>query len=104
MNAETGTPTGFYVGQWGTWGWAETIVKLAGIVIAILGFLSTSPDSPLTLAGNPELGALILVALLTVVFVGVIGFRLMQREILSIGFAILQAAGFLALLLVFILI
>lgn len=98
MNSTTSKPQGFYIEQWGVLGWAETGIKGIGIVAGVLAFLATSQSTSFRITDNPELGALILMALLTVMSLGILVVRLTQREIISILFAVASLIGHAALL------
>ncbi len=98
MSTVTSKPQGFYLAPWGVWGWAETAVKGIGIIIGILAFLATSSISTLMISGNPELGAVIVVSLFTLISLAIIGARFMQRELVSIVYAIANFIGHAAML------
>lgn len=86
------------IAQWGTWGWAETIVKLVALVLGFIAFANTSSVSTLTIGGSPRLAAMILLGLLTLLYLALIGMRIQQREIVSVGFAIVNFLGHAGLL------
>src|SRR3954466_13909458 len=89
---------GWHVAQWGTWGWAETIVKLIGIAAGIAAFFASAGAASFFISGNPHLAAVIWLALLTLIFLVTIGLRFQQRETISLIFAVLNFLGHLALL------
>ena len=89
---------GWHVANWGFWGWLETAIKLIGIVAAYIAFFNSSGISDLTIGGSPRLAAIIVLALLTLAMVGVVFIRIMQKELISIGYSILNALGHIALL------
>jgi len=98
MGQSAVTPTqGFTFGAWGFWGWAETVIKLVAVVIGVIAFLGIASAAPFVIGGNPELGAVILLGLLTIISVVVIFGRLAAREIVSIAFAIASAIGHITL-------
>lgn len=90
------TPTtsrGWHIDNWGTWGWIETILKAIAFAIGIWSFLNSDPNTPLTIGGHPELGAVIILAVMTL-FSGVaLVLRFMQREVISMIFVIGNALG-----------
>jgi hypothetical protein len=88
----------WHVGSWGLWGWVETILKLVGIVAGLLAFAGSNAAAPLVLANNPELGAVIVLALLTLAWVGALIPRFQQREVISMVFAIINALAHVGLL------
>lgn len=95
------TTQGWHTAEWGTWGWAETILKLIAIVFGILAFFQSNAASglrELVIGGNPRLLAMLLLALLTLGAVVQLGARLMQQEIVSLIFAVLNLLGHAALL------
>ena len=89
---------GWHIAEWGTWGWAETILKLVAIGAGILAFINSDATSAFVIGDNPHLAALILLALLTLGALGQLGIRFIQRETISFGFAILNLLGHLGLL------
>lgn len=89
---------GWHVANWGLWGWIETGLKLVGIVAGYIAFFNASAVTDLTILGNPHLAAVILVALLTLAMIGVVFMRITQKELISIGYSILNALGHIALL------
>ena len=89
---------GWHVANWGLWGWIETGLKLVGIAAGILAFFNSSSVSTLTIGGNPHLAAVILLALLTLLTIGVIFIRIRQQEVISVIYAILSFLGHAGLL------
>lgn len=89
---------GWHTAQWGTWGWAETILKLIAIIGGILAFFQDTIANEMMLGSNPHLAAVVLFALLTLFSVAQIGIRFTQKEIVSMIFAVLNFLGHLALL------
>ncbi|MBC7811886.1 MAG: hypothetical protein H7175_12100 [Burkholderiales bacterium] len=79
---------GWHVANWGLWGWLETIIKFVGIVAAYAAFFASSGD--LIVGGNPELGAVIIVALATLITIVAITIRIRQREVISMVYALLN--------------
>jgi hypothetical protein len=89
---------GWHVARWGLWGWIETGLKLVGIAAGIIAFLSSSSVSALTIGGHPHLGAVILLALLTLLTLGVLLLRTRQQEIISVVYSVFNVLGHAGLL------
>ncbi|MBI1280857.1 MAG: hypothetical protein GC179_22225 [Anaerolineaceae bacterium] len=89
---------GWHVSNWGFWGWLETAIKLVGIGAGYIAFFNSSGVTDLTIGGSPRLAAVILVAVFTLAMIGVVFMRIMQKELISIGYSILNALGHIALL------
>ncbi|MFN8371824.1 MAG: hypothetical protein U0694_02960 [Anaerolineae bacterium] len=90
--------SGWHVGQWGTLGWLETGVKGIGILAAFIALAQALPSGIFTLGGNPRLAAIIVLALVSVLWTGAVATRLQQREIVSMVFSVLNALGHYALI------
>ena len=97
MNADTQAQT-WYLGSWGLWGWLETIVKLIASVIGYIAFAGAVGTGSITLGGHPHLAAVILLAIATLIAVGLIALRIKQHEIIGIVYSILNALGHIAIL------
>lgn len=91
------TQAKWHTAQWGTWGWLETIAKCIALAAGLIAFFTT-PRTAMTLRGNPDFAALIVLALLTLAAVMQLVARLIQRETISVAFAIVNLLGHLALL------
>jgi hypothetical protein len=89
---------GWHVDNWGTWGWIETGLKLVAIAAGFLAFITSNSANPMTIGGNPELGAVIIVGLMTLLNVVALGLRFRQQEVISMIYVILNFLGHLALL------
>ncbi len=87
---------GWHTAHWGTWGWAETILKLIAIVAGLIAFVQSLGE--IVVGGNPHLAAVIVLALLSLASVGQVVIRLTQREIISVIFAVLNLLGHFGLL------
>jgi len=96
MHATTGTQ-GWHTATWGTWGWLETIAKLIALVAGFIALFTRLPGTVM-LIGNPHLAALIVLALLTLASIAQVAIRFGQRETISMGFAVLNLLGHVALL------
>lgn len=101
MAQQAQTTQGWHVEKWGLWGWIETGLKLVGIVAGIVAFFTSSSVSTLTIGGHPHLAAVILLAVLTLLTVGVIFLRIRQREVISVVYSVLNFLGHAALLIAF---
>ncbi len=98
MQQTTSSSTvGWHVASWGFWGWLETVIKLVGIVAGYIAFFNSNAVTDLTISGHPHLAAVILLALLTLAMIGVVFVRISQKELISIGYSILNALGHIAL-------
>lgn len=84
---------GWHVANWGLWGWIETVLKLVGIGAGFLAFFGTSSAAEMMIGGNPNLAAVILLGLLTLGLAAAVFMRVMQKEIISLIFSILNALG-----------
>src|SRR5689334_15662531 len=89
---------GWHVAKWGLWGWIETGLKAVGIVAGIIAFFSSSSVSTLTIGGHPHLAAVILLALLTLLTIGVVFIRFTQREVISLIYSVFNFLGHAGLL------
>jgi len=89
---------GWHVGKWGTYGWLETIARGIGIGLAFVALALSTLGRDMTISGNSELAAVILLALLTLLWTGVLYMRYQQREIIAMIFGIFNALGHAALL------
>lgn len=90
---QTAVKQGWHIANWGTWGWLETGVKFIGILVGYAAFFASASAQTLTFGGNPELGAVILLALLTLGIFGAMFMRIRQQEIISLVFAVLNFLG-----------
>jgi hypothetical protein len=95
---DTTQTQGWYVGQWGTFGWLETIAKFAGIVMAFIAFIQSLSTTNLIIGGNPRLATVIVLIPLTLIWTYNLILRFQQREIISMIFGILNALGHAAVL------
>jgi hypothetical protein len=92
--------TTWHVQNWGAWGWAETILKLIGIAVAIFGLVNILPAFSLGFPLTSKLLALIVLGLMSLMSLFIVTLRFGQREITSFAFAILSAIGHISALLV----
>ncbi len=89
---------GWHTAQWGTWGWLETIVKGVALLAGLIALLSPMAGAAFMIGGNPHLAALIILVLLTLAAIAQVAIRFRQQETISMGFAILNLIGHVALL------
>jgi len=95
---QTTQPQGWHTANWGTLGWLETGLKLAAALVGFIAFVQSSSSNTWTVANHPHLVAVIILALLTLLWIGVLAIRFQQREIISMIYSILNALGHVALL------
>lgn len=88
-----GRTTGWRVINWGIYGWIETALKGIALVMGIAAALNTPSDAPLTLTGHPRLLAVLLLFGLSLGTLVQLTFRFIQREVISVLFAVLNTAG-----------
>ncbi len=91
-------PAGFYFGNWGTWGWIETGIKVVVNTFGIAAFVATSGIANLTLGGNAELAALVVMAALALNPLISLPLRVTQKEIISIVYTVFSLLGHAGLL------
>lgn len=91
---------GWHVRNWGTWGWLETGAKLIGISAGLIAFTLTTPSNTMQVseAGTPDIVAMGILGLLTLLLVFALVMRIGQREIISVAFAIANVLGHAGLL------
>ncbi|MBK9124180.1 MAG: hypothetical protein IPM16_13830 [Chloroflexi bacterium] len=89
---------GWHVANWGLYGWIETALKGIALIIGLAAALST-PDAPLMLDGHPRLLAVLLLIGLSLGTLVQVTFRVIQREVISILFAVLNTGGHFGLVL-----
>ena len=89
---------GWHTEKWGTLGWVETGLKLLGIAVGLVALVRAFPLSTLVVSGHPHLAAVIVFALLTLGSIAVVALRFMQRETISMLFAVANTVGHVALL------
>ena len=92
------TTKGWHTANWGTLGWLETGLKLAAALAGFVAFVQSSSSTTWTVANHPHLVAVIILALMTLIWIGTLWLRFQQREIISMIYSILNALGHVALL------
>lgn len=84
--------SGWRIVNWGLYGWIETALKGIALVIGVAAALNTS-GAPLALDGHPRLLAVLLLIGLSLGTLVQLAFRVIQREVVSLLFAVLNTAG-----------
>jgi hypothetical protein len=84
---------GWHVANWGFLGWLETGLKLIGLGSGFIAYFASNSNQHMRLLENLRLGALAVLALLTVFTLIALIFRVMQREVISLIFAVLNVLG-----------
>lgn len=80
------------VGRWGPLGWAETVLKTAGVVVgvaALVSALGVAADGP----SGIRLAQVIVLGLLSIGLVAAIADRMADREIVGVVFILLMNVG-----------
>ncbi|MBW4437681.1 MAG: hypothetical protein KME04_11135 [Pleurocapsa minor GSE-CHR-MK-17-07R] len=90
-------PTGFHIRNWGTLGWIETGLKVVAIIFGLLAFFN-SGSGDLVIGGNQNIVAVAVLALMTLIMIGVFFVRFSAKEIVSIVFGLFNALGHAGLL------
>jgi hypothetical protein len=84
---------GWHVRNWGTWGWLETAVKSVGIAAGLAAFTVATSSEVGSLTGFTSIAAVGLLGLLTLLAAVALVLRVTQREIISLGYAVLNVLG-----------
>jgi hypothetical protein len=83
----------WYVAQWPTLAWLETIIKLVAIALGILVLIQALVGGTFALPGGLVMAQLIILAFLSLGLVAAILDRLVEREIVAMVFVILNNLG-----------
>lgn len=86
------TAQNWYVGRWTGLALVETVLKLAGLAAAILALLQALGGAPVAPSGARLLQTLTL-GVLALGLTAAIGDRLIEREIIAMGFVLLNNVG-----------
>jgi hypothetical protein len=89
---------GWHIHNWGFWGWLETAIKSVGIIAGFIAFSQTMTVNPIQVAGGSNVVAAIILGILTLLLSFAVVLRLMQREVISVVFALANALGHAGLL------
>ncbi|MDH3684379.1 MAG: hypothetical protein OEV40_31040 [Acidimicrobiia bacterium] len=82
VNAPWSGQRGWHTADWGPWGWAETVIKLIGIVVAVGAAID---DGAASIPDTHRLSYWLLFAV-AVGYIGSIADRLADREVIAMGF------------------
>lgn len=94
----TATAPSWHIAKWGFLGWLETGLKAIGIIAGLIALTQTVATGSIEIAGVGHGLTLVLLAIATLVTLIVFVFRITQREIISIIYALFNALGHLAML------
>lgn len=86
------TAKSWYIGNWSGLALIETLLKLAGLAAAIIALIQAFSGTPVSPTGTQLLQVLTL-GILALGLVGAIGDRLIEREIIAMGFVLLNNIG-----------
>lgn len=98
MQTSTESSKQWHVANWGLLGWLETAVKGIGILLAFVALVDSLGADKFIIGDNPHLAAVILLGLLTLGMVAPLFFRYIQKEIVSMAYAVFNFLGHAALL------
>lgn len=98
MQTSTESSKQWHVANWGLLGWLETAVKGIGILVAFVALIDSLGADKFIIGDNPHLAAVILLGLLTLGMVAPLGLRYIQKEIISMAYAVFNFLGHAALL------
>ena len=96
MTLSRETPA-WHVARWGRLGWIETAVKSGAFLCAYVA-LATSITTGWSTPSGARVAELVLVGITTVGLLAAIGDRLLEREIIAMGFVVFNNLAHLALL------
>lgn len=99
MQSEATSSKQWHVTNWGLLGWLETAVKGIGILLAFVAFVDSLGADKFIIGDNPHLAAVILLGLLALGMVAPLGLRYIQKEIISMAYAVFNFLGHAALFL-----
>jgi hypothetical protein len=91
-----GVDRGWHVGKWGPLGWAETVLKSAGVIVGI-GALVAVRGAEADWAPGWRLAQVVVLGLLCVGLVAAIADRLAERELVGIVFIVAMTVGHLCM-------
>lgn len=96
---QAATSNNWHVANWGLLGWLETAIKGLGMLVGFVAFVDSLGADKFIIGDNPHLAAVILLGLLTLGFVAPLFFRYVQKEVISMAFAVFNFLGHTALFL-----
>lgn len=83
----------WYVAKWPPLAWLETGIKLTALAIGIAALAAALSRGQLAFPSGPRLAQLILMTLLSLGLVAAILDRIIEREVIALGFVILNSLG-----------
>jgi hypothetical protein len=89
----TGRQSDWHVAHWPPLAWLETIIKLAALGIGIAALAAGPGSGALSLPVGLRLAQFIILAVLSVGLIAAIADRIADREIIAMGFVILNNLG-----------
>ncbi len=84
------TPKRWHISQWHPLGWVETGIKLAAHAVAIVTLARALGGGPYVLPGGWRLAQLVIMGLMSLGLTFAIYDRYLEREIIAMGFVILN--------------
>jgi len=87
------TKSGWYIARMGFLEWLETALKLASIGFGIAALAKTLPLEGLSFPGSTALFQIVVLGFISVVLLGAIFGRILQRELFAIAFVIVNNIG-----------
>lgn len=93
----TGARPAWHRGDFGPLGWAETVLKLAGVVVGVVALVVALGDD-FEVPSGTRLASVVVLAVLCLALLAAIADRLAEREIIGIIFIPLMNVGHLAML------
>jgi hypothetical protein len=95
MNSERSQPPGkrWYVAKWPPLAWLETVIKLVALAFGVTALADALSSAEFALPGDMRLAQLILMTILSLGLVAAIFDRFVERELVAMGFVILNNLG-----------
>jgi hypothetical protein len=83
----------WYVAQWSPLAWLETVLKLAALMTAIVTFIDTLTGSTFDFPSGTPLVQFLILVILSLGLIAAIFDRFVEREIIAMGFVIINNVG-----------
>ena len=83
----------WYIAQWPPLAWLETVIKLTALVTAIVAFIDTLSDGSFDFPRGTPLVQFLILVVLSLGLIAAIFDRFIEREIIAMGFVILNNIG-----------
>jgi hypothetical protein len=83
----------WYIAQWPPLAWLETVIKLTALVTAIVAFIDTLSDGSFDFPRGTPLVQFLILVVLSLGLIPAIFDRFIEREIIAMGFVILNNIG-----------